>query len=94
MRIKDHEYKDIVEALENRGFAIDDFDFIKKKGWFHLIKKGNNQFFSFHRKLETELIEGEFRDSLTYRIKTDSGSEETNNWEKTRETLEDWLGAL
>ena len=94
MRIKDHEYKDIVSALEQGGFRIQDFDFVKKKGWFHLISKEKDKFFSFHRKLETELQDGNFVDSLTYRYKSESESGETSTWENTRELLIAWLQSL
>jgi hypothetical protein len=91
MRIKAHEYEDIIALLVKLNISEEDILFVKKKGWFTIQKIQREGKFEFHRKLETHLVNGEFQDELNYRFRTGGKVQMATSWDDVLKNLGIWL---
>lgn len=90
MKFLKTEHQDLCKAIENKGHQVEEFSFVKKRGWL-LVKKGD-QVFKFHRKESNFLNENlQWEDRLSYRYESDSKQVETKNWIKVLKAFTKWL---
>ena len=91
MRIKAHEYEDILSLYKKLEFSKDDLQFVKKKGWFTIRKNGADGTFDFHRKLDSNLVDGVFKDELNYRFRINGKIRNADSWDQVLKKLKLWL---
>ena len=93
MRFKISEYKEFVQILETYSLNPDLFKIWKKRGWINFSAENLSDIvFSFHRKKESKIINGNFTDTISYRVKL-SGQKEitTDNWQLVVDQFEFWI---
>ena len=71
-----------------------DFRFVKRKGWFFVEFESELPSFSFHRKKESILLEGGFKDLLVYRCRIGKETFEVGNWEEALKKFRNLLSDL
>ena len=88
MRLLSNEHKDVTKLLDSHGLGKEVL-LTKKKGWIHIKLK--DQVFSYHRKKESTLVEGQFKDSFRYFIQIGHEKRELTNWTSVTKQLDLWL---
>ncbi|MDH3244999.1 MAG: hypothetical protein OEM26_10315 [Saprospiraceae bacterium] len=91
MRLLAREHRDLLSALRQVGAGEGQFAFRKKSGWFNIDLKKPGTTFAFHRKKTTQLIDGQFEDSVKYRIRHDHKIREVAKWTEVLSAFQIWL---
>lgn len=97
MRFLIKEHKELTELIKKSGKSVDDFQFIKKKGWVYAYYQEN--YFKFHRKKEKQLNANlQWVDFVEYRFCTnqslvskDEKFSTSSDWQELLKAFGNWL---
>ena len=93
MRLFKYEHRDLVNITREFGYKPEELLFRKKGGWVKVDLEGISDFFEFHRKKVTRLLENQFKDHYQYRAKILGGIVNLESWAQVKMEFREWLSS-
>ena len=92
MKFPPTHHRKIVETINKHGFVAEQFSFVKRKGWVHILK--DKEYFAYFRKKETRLHKEtkKWINSAYFKIRRSDGiTTDVMDLKELIEAFDDWL---
>ena len=96
MKFPKFQHERILKIIQDNGYALEDFYFVKRKGWIRIEHTLSDTFFTYFKMKETRITKkGEWEFGVHFKVKTTAGRlDDEPTFDSLMDLFKKWVSEL